>query len=58
MVDFRRMIRLVIRQEILLRVAGCTPNDANLSPPCSGELEQHSAVLAKSQKKLAPGYEL
>ena len=33
MIDFRRMIRLGIRQEILLRVAVCASNDADLSPP-------------------------
>ena len=37
MIDFRRMIRLGIRQEILLRVAVCTSNDADLSPPLLGE---------------------
>ena len=32
MINFRRMIRLGIRQDILLRVAVCTSNDADLSP--------------------------
>ena len=61
MIDFRRMIRLGIRQEILLRVAVCASNGADLSPPFLGEqaglappclqtgAPPESAALAKSQ---------